>query len=103
VARFNVRKLSELEVKKQYQIEITNRLAALENLNESQGVNRAWENIKGNIRTSATFTFTFTFYFSFLRSLQDYKIHLDMESVIHCTKRSQKHLLDKHRQDVKSV
>jgi len=28
--RFNLRKLNELEVKKQYQIEITNRFAALE-------------------------------------------------------------------------
>jgi len=30
--RFNLRKLNELEVRKQYQIEITNRFAALENL-----------------------------------------------------------------------
>jgi len=29
---FNLRKLNELEVKKQYQIEISNRYAALENL-----------------------------------------------------------------------
>jgi len=29
--RFNLRKLNELEVRKQYQIEITNRFAALEN------------------------------------------------------------------------
>ena len=30
--RFNLRKLNDLEVRKQYQIEITNRFAALENL-----------------------------------------------------------------------
>ena len=30
--RFNLRKLNDLEVRKQYQIEITNRLAALENV-----------------------------------------------------------------------
>jgi len=29
--RFNLRKLNELEVRKQYQIEISNRFAALEN------------------------------------------------------------------------
>ena len=29
--RFNLRKLNDLEVRKQYQIEITNRFAALEN------------------------------------------------------------------------
>ena len=42
-----------LEVRKQYQIEITNRYAALENLNDGEDVNRTWENIKENIKTSA--------------------------------------------------
>jgi len=51
--RFNLRKLNELEVRKQYQIEITNRFAALENLNGDEDVNRTWENIKENIKTSA--------------------------------------------------
>ena len=51
--RFNLRKLNEPEVKEKYQIEITNRIAALENLNVDEGVNRAWENIKESIKTSA--------------------------------------------------
>ena len=51
--RFNLRKLKELEVKEKYQIEITNRLAALENLNVYEDVNRVWENVKENIKTSA--------------------------------------------------
>ena len=51
--RFNLSKLNELEVKKQYQIEITNRFAALENLNDDEDVNRIWGNIKHNIQTSA--------------------------------------------------
>jgi len=51
--RFNLRKLNELEVRKQYQIEITNRFAALENLSDGEGISRAWENIKENINTSA--------------------------------------------------
>jgi len=51
--RFNLRKLNELEVRKQYQIEITNRFAAFENLNDGVDINRAWENIKENIKTSA--------------------------------------------------
>ena len=38
-------------VRKQYQIKISNRLAALENLSDSEGINRAWENIKENIKT----------------------------------------------------
>jgi len=50
--RFNLRKLNELEVKEKYQIEIRNRFAALENLN-GDNVNRAWENIKENIKISA--------------------------------------------------
>jgi hypothetical protein len=39
--RFNLTKLNELEVKKKYQIEITNRFAALENLNVDEDVNMA--------------------------------------------------------------
>jgi len=44
--RFNLRKLNDLEVRKQYQIEITNRFAALENVNEDEDINRGWESIK---------------------------------------------------------
>jgi len=44
--RFNLRKLSELEVRRQYQIKISNRLAASENLNDSEEINRALEDIK---------------------------------------------------------
>ena len=51
--RFNLRKLNESELREQYQIEITNRFAALENLNDDEDVNRTWENIKENIQTSA--------------------------------------------------
>ena len=50
VERFNLRTLSELEVRKQYHIKIPNRFAALENLNDSQDINWAWVNIKENIK-----------------------------------------------------
>ena len=50
---FNLRKLKDVEVKKQYQIEITNRFAALGNINDDGDINRVWENIKENIKTSA--------------------------------------------------
>ena len=46
-------KLKELEVKEKYQIEITNRFAALENLNVDEDVNLVWENIKENLKTAA--------------------------------------------------
>ena len=38
--RFNLRKLNESEVREQYQIEITNRFAALENSDDDEDVNR---------------------------------------------------------------
>jgi hypothetical protein len=47
------RKLNAPEIKPEYQIKITNRLAALENLNTDEDVNRAWETIKENIKASA--------------------------------------------------
>jgi hypothetical protein len=53
VERLNRGKLNELEVREQYQIKISNRFAALENLNDSEDINRAWENIQENIKTSA--------------------------------------------------
>jgi hypothetical protein len=53
VKRFNLKKLSETEVRKQFQIELSNRFAALENLNYSGDINRTWENIKENTKISA--------------------------------------------------
>jgi len=51
--RLNVRKLNEVEVRKQYQILITNSFVAFENLSDDEEINRSWENIKENIKTSA--------------------------------------------------
>jgi hypothetical protein len=51
--RFNLRKVSELEIRKQHQIRISNWFAALENL--SRDINRALENTEENIKTSATY------------------------------------------------
>jgi hypothetical protein len=53
VERFNLRKLNELEVRKQYQIRISNRFAALENVSDSEDINRAWEHMKEIVRTTA--------------------------------------------------
>jgi hypothetical protein len=49
---FNLRKLKDLEVRKQYQIEITNRFTALESISDDEDINRAWESIKENIKIS---------------------------------------------------
>jgi len=53
VERFNLWVLNELEARKQYQIEISNRFAALENLSDGKDINRAWEIINENIKTLA--------------------------------------------------
>jgi hypothetical protein len=37
--RYNLRKLNDLEVRKQYQIEITNKFATLENVSEEEDIN----------------------------------------------------------------
>jgi hypothetical protein len=41
--RSDLRKLDDVEVKEKYQVEISNRLAALENLDESWDINSPWE------------------------------------------------------------
>ena len=52
VEEFNFRKLNGLYFSKQYQIEISNRFAGLENLRDSDDVSRAWENFNENIKSS---------------------------------------------------
>jgi hypothetical protein len=46
VERFTLRNLMELEVKKQYQINISERFAALQNFRDSMDINMSWEIIK---------------------------------------------------------
>jgi hypothetical protein len=53
VERFDLKKLNDVEVKEKYQIEISNRFAALESLDESFDINNAWESIRENIKNSA--------------------------------------------------
>jgi hypothetical protein len=51
--RLNLEKLDDVEVTEKYQVEISNRFAALESLVESFDINNAWESIRENIKTSA--------------------------------------------------
>jgi hypothetical protein len=51
--RFDLKKLDDVEVKEKYQVEISNRLADLESLDESFDINNAWESIRENITASA--------------------------------------------------
>jgi hypothetical protein len=51
--RFNLRKLNDLEVRKHYSIEITNRFAALEDVSDDEDINRVWESIIEIIKTTA--------------------------------------------------
>ncbi|PNF33766.1 hypothetical protein B7P43_G10210 [Cryptotermes secundus] len=53
MTRFNLKKLNELEGKEQYRVEISNRFAALENLDTEVDVNTAWETIREDIKMSA--------------------------------------------------
>jgi len=51
--RFILRKLNDLEVRKECQMEITNRFVAVENLSDGADVKKVCLNIKQNIKTSA--------------------------------------------------
>jgi hypothetical protein len=39
--RFNVKKLNELKIRKQYKIKVSNRFASLENISDSEDINGA--------------------------------------------------------------
>jgi hypothetical protein len=53
IERFDLKKLDDVEVKEKYQVEISNRFAALEKLDESFDIKNAWKSIRENIKTSA--------------------------------------------------
>jgi hypothetical protein len=50
--RFDLRKLDDLDVKERYQVETSNRFAALENSEKSLEINSAWKSIGENNKTS---------------------------------------------------
>jgi hypothetical protein len=50
---FNLKKLNYVEAKEQFRVEVSNRFAALHNLNEEVEINSAWEMIRKNIKMSA--------------------------------------------------
>jgi hypothetical protein len=50
--RVDLKNLDDVEVKEKYQVEISNRFATLESLDESFDINNAWESIGGNIKSS---------------------------------------------------
>jgi hypothetical protein len=51
--RFNLKKLNEVEGKEKYHIEVSQRFAALEDLDAEVELNSAWEMIRDNIKISA--------------------------------------------------
>jgi hypothetical protein len=51
--RFNHKKFSEVEGKEKYHIEVSNRFAALEDLDAEVEINSAWEMVRENITISA--------------------------------------------------
>jgi hypothetical protein len=51
--RCYLKKLNEIEGKEQYHVEISNRFASLENLDDEVDINRAWVTIRQNIKISA--------------------------------------------------
>jgi hypothetical protein len=51
--RFNLKKLNEVEGKENYRVEVSNRFAALEDLDAEVEINTIWETIRENIKISA--------------------------------------------------
>jgi hypothetical protein len=51
--RFNLKKLNDVECKEQFCVEVSNRFAALEDLDAEVKINSAWETIRENIKISS--------------------------------------------------
>jgi hypothetical protein len=50
---FNLKKLNKVEGKEQFRVEVSNRFAALEDLDDEVEINSAWEIIREKIKISA--------------------------------------------------
>jgi hypothetical protein len=53
VGSVNLKKLNEVESKKKYHVEVSNRFTAMEDLDAEVQINTIWETIKENINISA--------------------------------------------------
>jgi hypothetical protein len=51
--RFSLKKLNDVEGKEKYRVEVSNRFAALEDLDAEVEINTVWETIRENINISA--------------------------------------------------
>jgi hypothetical protein len=51
--RFNLKKLNQVEGKEQFRVEVSNKFAALEDLDAGVEINSTWEIIRENIKISA--------------------------------------------------
>jgi hypothetical protein len=49
---FNLKKLNEVESKEKYRVEVSNRFAALEDLDAEVEINTIWETIRENVKIS---------------------------------------------------
>jgi hypothetical protein len=52
MGRFSLKKLNDVEGKEQFRVEVSNRFAALEDLNTEVEINSAWETMRENIKIS---------------------------------------------------
>jgi hypothetical protein len=53
IEKFNLGKLNEIDGKEQYRVEVSNRFAALEDLDAEMKINSAWKMIRENTKISA--------------------------------------------------
>jgi hypothetical protein len=51
--KFNLKKLNDVDGIEQFRVEVSNRFAALEDLDTEVEINSAWERIRENIKISA--------------------------------------------------
>jgi hypothetical protein len=66
--RFNLNKLNKVEDKEQFRVEVSNRFAALEELDAEVEINSVWEMVRENIMLSAKES-----------DLNDFKAHSNMK------------------------
>jgi hypothetical protein len=72
--RFNLKKLNDVVGKEKYRVEVSNRFAALEDLDTEDEINTIWETVKENIKISPKESLDYEMGHGLTKDVQNYNI-----------------------------
>jgi hypothetical protein len=100
--RFNLKKLNKVEGKEQFRVEVSNRLAALDNLDTEVEIKSAWETIRENTKISAKESLGYFELKKHMQWLQDpSEIRVNGDNLKNVRREASRHFRNKKREYLK--